>query len=297
MFKRSVLALAAGGLAIVAAIAPAQDDWPLVLVSELDWTGEDANFGGWSGIELDDDGNGFVAITDRGYLTRGRFSRENGKMTGLNHEALVALKDRDGGTLGRYRTDSEGLAVTPDGTMYVSFEYEHRVWKYASTDATPAPMPPHPDFADMQLNSGLEALAIGPDGALYTLPERSGDLDRPFPVYRLRDGRWSQPFSIPRHGPYLPVAADFGPDGYFYLLERHLTGVFGFISRVRRFRIEGDTIGAEEVLLETQPGVHDNLEGISVWRDGDGAIRLTMVSDDNFKFFQRSEIVEYMLAD
>lgn len=39
--------------------------------------------------------------------------------------------------------------------------------------------------------------------------------------------------------------------------------------------------------------MHDNLEGISVWQDPDGRIRLTMISDDNFMVFQRTEIVEY----
>jgi hypothetical protein len=78
------------------------------------------------------------------------------------------------------------------------------------------------------------------------------------------------PFTIERRGEFLPVGADFGPDGLFYLLERRFLGIFGLQSRVRRFAIDGDTIGAEETLLETRPWTHDNLEGISVWRDADG---------------------------
>jgi len=42
---------------------------------------------------------------------------------------------------------------------------------------------------------------------------------------------------------------------------------------------------------------HDNLEGVSVWRDADGALRATLVSDDNFRFLQQTEIVEYLLPD
>ena len=34
-----------------------------------------------------------------------------------------------------------------------------------------------------------------------------------------------------------------------------------------------------------------------VWRDDLGRIRLTMVSDDNFRFFQRTEFVEYALDE
>jgi hypothetical protein len=44
-------------------------------------------------------------------------------------------------------------------------------------------------------------------------------------------------------------------------------------------------------------GVQDNLEGLSVWRDIAGQIRLTLISDDNFRLLQRTEIVEYVLPN
>ena len=42
---------------------------------------------------------------------------------------------------------------------------------------------------------------------------------------------------------------------------------------------------------------HDNLEGLAVWRDDSGAIRLTMISDDNFNLLQRTELVEYAVPE
>ena len=42
-------------------------------------------------------------------------------------------------------------------------------------------------------------------------------------------------------------------------------------------------------------GVHGNLEGLAVWQDPAGQIRLTMVSDDNYLPFMRGQIVEYVL--
>lgn len=147
----------------------------------------------------------------------------------------------------------------------------------------------------MQQNSSLEALAIGPDGALYVLPERSGRLTRPFPVYRYAGGAWTQPFEIPRRGEFLMTGADFGPDGRLYLLERHLASIFGFQTRVRSFRVAENRVSDERVELVTSTGTHDNLEGIAVWRDAAGRIRLTMVSDDNFRAFQVTEFVEYRL--
>jgi len=61
------------------------------------------------------------------------------------------------------------------------------------------------------------------------------------------------------------------------------------------FAISGDRIVQEQTLIDTPPGRHDNLEGLTVWQDMAGRIRLTMISDDNFNFFQRTELVEYAL--
>lgn len=92
------------------------------------------------------------------------------------------------------------------------------------------------------------------------------------------------------------MGADIGPDGRFYLLEREFTGV-GFRSRVRRFDMSDTALTNEITLIESHLLRHDNLEGISVWRDAAGALRLTMISDDNFNFFQRTELVEYTVPE
>ncbi len=65
------------------------------------------------------------------------------------------------------------------------------------------------------------------------------------------------------------------------------------MSRVRRITLAGGPGAADEVLLQTEAGTHDNLEGLAVWQDAAGAIRLTMISDDNFLPTQRTEIVDY----
>ena len=45
------------------------------------------------------------------------------------------------------------------------------------------------------------------------------------------------------------------------------------------------------------PGRHQNLEGLSVWRDEGGILRLTMISDDGFKSFWSTRFVEYRLLE
>lgn len=256
------------------------------------WRSGSEDFGGFSAIEVSDDGQSFVVLSDRGAILQGQFQREDGKINGITAGPLERLTNGTGGPLDRARTDSEGLAIGAGGEVFISFEGVARVRTETGPTGGPAALPVHPDFPSLQNNSALEALAIGPDGALYTIPERSGRLDRPFPVYRFRNGQWDIPFVIPRTDSYLVAGADVGPDGRLYILERSFNGL-AFGSRVRRFGLDGS--GGERV-IETRAGTRDNLEGIAVWRDEAGLI-VTMISDNNFNWFQRTEIVEYRLPD
>ena len=257
---------------------------------------EDDDFGGLSGIEMAEGGLSFLAISDRGSWTRATVTRDGeGRITSIDATPMRYLRGRFDAPLDPGRNDSEGLAVATDGTAYISFENVARVLRYDRIDGPAANLVTPRQFAALQKNSALEALAIAEDGTLYTLPERSGALDRPFPVWRFRDGKWDQPFGLRRDGGFLAVGADIGPDGRLYLLEREFHGITGFASRVRSFDLSETGLSDERTEFTSAVGTHDNLEGLSVWRDAEGAIRLTMIADDNFYFFQTTEIVEYRI--
>lgn len=257
------------------------------------WKDDDPRFGGLSGFHMFEGGSEFYAISDKGTLLSGNLTRDENSISEISDVRFFELRDDDGSPMSRFRTDAEGLAVRPNGRIYVSFESVHRVWTYSSPTSEGAWMPRHADFKSMQNNSSLEALAIDSSNRLYTLPERSGLMTRPFPVYRYANGKWSIPFSIPRRGEFLVVGADVGPDDRLYILERHFTG-WSFQSRLRRFDLDGTN---EETLVTTSAGTHDNLEGVSIWRNDAGALIASLISDDNFRFLQRTEIVEYLLPD
>ena len=262
------------------------------VASSYAWSLSDDRFGGFSGLHVFPGGARFMALTDSATMFEGRFLRDaSGRLTGIDEVTITPLPDENGRPIRGIRGDSEGLAVAPDGRVFVSFEGVARLRIEDAGNGLPLRLPRHPDFEGMQRNSSLEALAIGPDGALYTIPERSGRTTRPFPVYRLRGETWDIPFSIPRRGAFLVTGADIGPDGLLYILERDFTGI-GFRSRVRRFDLSG---GGEETLFQSRTGEYDNLEGISVWQDGAGRRVVSLISDDNFRWFQRTEIVELLL--
>ena len=254
---------------------------------------DDPRFGGFSSLEVADDGMSFVATSDRGTLLLGDILRENGRLTGVTNLRLIDILDSKGAPLISYHVDAEGLAISETGEIFMSFEANHRVMVQTAPEATPEFVPKHPDFRILQNNSGLEALAIDQDGTLYGIPERSGALERPFPVYRFVNGAWDKDWSILRIGKFLVTGADIF-EGQLYLLERSFTGLAGFSSRIRRFEIG---VHSGDVLLETTAGDFDNMEGIAVWKRGDGAERVLMIADDNFFVLQRNQLVEFVLEE
>lgn len=269
----------------------------LRFLSALSFDAPHEKFGGLSGICLFEQGERLLAVSDKGSFLSARLTRTGGRIGSVEDIRIDPIRDARGRPVKRDRADAEGLACLGDGRIAVSFEHDHRIWIFGGIGQRPRAIPPHPDFAGLQRNSGLEALAVDGRGVLYAIPERSGGLTRPFPVYRYRAGTWERWISIPRRGDFLVVGADIGPDGRLYLLERRFVSFVGFATRVRRFALRGEGPAQEETLLETRLRRHDNLEGISVRRHRDGGLRVTLISDDNFRRFQRSELVEYVLHE
>lgn len=301
--RKSGLALAAALsvalLAAVAAAIPTRADWPESRTEYLGrhvWRSTAPGFGGLSGLEVSSDGTRFWAISDRGRLYAGRLERKDGRITGLANVRAWPLRDTEGRIMKGPRADAEGLAVAPDGRIFIAFEGLHRVWWYRRPGGRAAWLPRPPAFRRLVGNASLEALAITPSGAILAIPEKWSGTESGIPVFRFAAGAWELPFTVPRRGSrFRPVGADVGPDGRLYLLERAFNGIFGFATRVRSFRLGRSHLSDERVELVTATGTHDNLEGIAVWRDETGAIRLLMISDDNQKFFQTTELVEYRL--
>lgn len=263
-------------------------------VGSYDWRQSDDWFGGFSGLALSADGMRMTVVSDRATLVTARISRADGQITGVRSETLRHLQPPPSNFEPLRVIDSEGLAVAADGTVYISLEGIARVVRHdPATDQAEA-LPRAAAFRRLPFNKSLELLAIAANGDLYTVPERVLDAKGRIPVWHWNGHNWSTFDTLERRGNFLPVGADIGPDGRFYLLERKFTLV-GFRSRLRRWDMQATGLTNEHTLFETRPGTHDNLEGLSVWRDSNKTLRATMISDDNFLAVQRTELVEYLL--
>jgi len=287
--------LIAGMAMLLALEGSAASLFPANFIGSYVWRSDDPKHGGFSALELSSDGAQFTAISDRAGWTTGQITRDAaGHITAITAAPVASLQDTGGQPLRTLRADAEGLAIATNGQIFISFEGKGaaRVMRYDSLSKPGHDLRIPPEFATFRKNAALEALAIDAAGALYTLaesPRGSG----PHRVFRYANGTWTQTLTPPRTKSFDPVGADFGPDGRFYLLERGFHGLRGFSSRVRSFAVTPSAFTDARTELETTPGTHDNLEGIAVWRDGAGDIRLTMIADDNFLWLQRTEVVDY----
>ncbi|WP_282077268.1 esterase-like activity of phytase family protein [Epibacterium ulvae] len=297
-FKLIATLLPLIGIAVAgwAAVRPAPHHEAVFLTSYR-WTHSAPWFGGFSALALQGDGKTLTILGDRGTLAHAQISRDqSGDITDIAIADFTQLRRPNGRGVSGDFADSEGLAIAPDGSLYVSFELFTRVAHYERSDASATHLKRPAAFKNLPRNSGLEALAIDAEGTLYTLPEDSETPDGDIPVWSWDGTQWRDAFHIPNRGPFLPVSADFGPDGRFYVLERDFRFI-GFRSRLRRWDVDADGLTQETTVFQSRLGHHQNLEGVSIWRDPAGRLRATMVSDDNFMSLLRTELVEYLLPD
>src|SRR5690606_4447280 len=106
-------------------------------------------------------------------------------------------------------------------------------------------------------------------------------------------------FKVRRTDDYDVTDGVFLPGGDLLLLERRFSLPQGVGMRLRR--IAGETVRNAalvdgETLMEASLAHNiDNMEGFDVWRRGDGALIVSLMSDDNQSFLQRTLYLEFVL--
>ncbi len=292
----------------------------LVVSPRLVWRGglelasPSGDFGGWSGLVLDDDGKGLLAVSDSGIWMTGRLTYDAGRPSGLAAARIGALRTQDGGPLVRNRDrDAESMTraggTLAAGHVYIGFERNARIGLFEigreglGAPASYVTMPPE---ARRMGNDGFEALAVLAGGA------RKGALvafaEHPLRGEALHRGWiWStetpQPFSVAASEGYGITDAASLADGSVLIVERRFRWLEGLRVRLRLLEAEGIRPGgtaAGEILLEASNASADidNLEALALSRDAHGETVITLMSDDNFnRFLQRTVLLQFTLRD
>lgn len=242
---------------------------------------------GLSDLAVSADGR-LASISDAGDLLTARLTLDAaGRPTGLADARLGPLPGMDGAPLqGKGRADAEGLALMAGGDRLVSFEHDHRIWRYPAAGGPPRPAPmPAEAFTD---NNGMEAIAALPGPGAYAVgAEDSGHTWS----CRLSGGcRPSYSVEIPAGAGAGLVGAAALPGGRIAWLIRAWRPLAGnHIALTIR-----DPAGAEIDRLElARPLTVDNFEGLAAVPQADGRIRLYLISDDNFSPQQRTLLLAF----
>ncbi len=247
-------------------------------------------FGGFSGLVVSPDGSHLLAVSDEGaWLSAALDHDEDGHLTGL-HDALIGdLLDQNGDPLkGKTWQDAEALSRDDDGSLLVSFERRHRIWRYQGrgrgVNGTPEVVPPPAQLKGAPANGGLEALVSLGGGELLALTERQGR-GRGLAAYLYRKGQWTTHI-YQANANRRPADAARLANGDVLVLERGVSFFGGFSIGLRRIKsrsIQPDaTLNGTELAQLQLPLRVANFEAVAVRQDAQGRSLVYLLSDNNY---------------
>jgi hypothetical protein len=267
-------------------------------------------FGGLSSLVISDDRTRLTAASDDGSWFQANLSyAANGDLAGLSNAVLTPIADLTGAALADKRwRDAESLTRLTNGDLLLSFERNHRVWRYGAAGAVPTALPTPPPLTRTFGNGGIEALVTLKDGRVLAITEAqelAGGQNQ-VAAY-LWDGRslagdrtWTA-LRYQREGDFKPTGAARLPSGDLLVLERSFSPFAGVAIRLRSIAqaevVPGRTLKGREIAVIRPPLAIDNMEGIEVKSGPDGETLVYLLSDDNFSILQRSLLLMFELRE
>lgn len=271
------------------------------------------HFGGFSGLLIEPDGSGLLAVTDVGNWLSADIAYDGVRPVALKNCRMGPLLDERGRPLrDKPQQDAESLTLLDgtlhNGTVLVGFERHHRLTRYRVTNrkllhAAGAEMSALPDMKRMPKNQGFEAAAVlrggSHKGAVVAFAERftrgSG-----YHTGWIWVGGEPRRFQLKDIGGFDITDAAGLDNGDLLVLERRFRWTEGVQMRLRRLRAAQVVPGARlvgEILLHADGDFQiDNMECLAVHRDGQGQQVVTLMSDDNFNgLLQRTLLLQFSL--
>jgi hypothetical protein len=313
LFLTAALALLArpaiaGDIAVTATAVPLNaKDLQQMQVDSLQFvagfalTSTTPEWGGYSGMVLSDDGSTLVAISDIGHWLRLELTHDaGGKLTGIGAARTELLLDEAGQPVaGKEWSDAEGISAVPDGGFIVSFERNHRLWRYAAIDGVPSgaavAVTAPGETTALPENSGIEALLAGDKGELTLLAE-GGAVGGASRGWRQHGAEW-QPLRIERSDGFEPTDLAAAGDGQLALLERRYTEQDGPAARISLLTADMSERpqAAYTLAVLRLPLSVDNFECIAVRPSPSGGRYVYLLSDNNQNLLQRTLLLQFLL--
>lgn len=277
---------------------------PLEFVGGLELTSSSRNLGALSAFRFLKPGSDFIGVADTGFWFFGRISRDAAlRPAGVENFSMVQIVDASGNAIEKkWMADAEGLAVR-DGIATVGFERTHRIAQFRIDPANMKPALRELDFLvprnELRQNRGFETVAYSAEkGGLVVVSEKS--LDPAGNIFAaIIEGPQKGIFTVKRDGEFDITDGAFLPGGDLLLLERSFSMASGVKMRLRRIAsasIAKGQVADGQVLLEANMGYQiDNMEGLDVWQRSDGALMVSLISDDNHSILQRNLYLEFIL--
>ncbi len=247
-----------------------------------------AHFGGLSDLDIQP-GGALLAVSDEGQLVHGRIVLDaEGRLAGAQDFTSAMLGDLTGGQVSGAKrdSDSESLALWPNGDLMIGFEDDHRIWLYPAGGGVPHAVP-KPD-APFPVNDGMEAMAIDPQaGGPAYLVGREDTRE----TWTCRLGEACVPYLTAGRAEYGKlVSARALPGGRWVFLFRDFNPLAGVTTHLQ----VADRMGRElDVLTIARPATVDNFEGVAALPRPDGSVRFYLISDDNFSSNQRTLLLAF----
>lgn len=257
----------------------------------------DPRLGGISTMHVD--GRRVIAVSDTGLVSS--FPVPSGR-EGEVRARLASLAGGPADEFLKKNRDSEAMAVQ-GGRAWIAFERRNAVWRYRIGDwrgeegAEPSAM------AEWPRNGGAEAMVRLHDGRFLILAEKARRADGSLEAL-LFDGDPSVPdtrsetLSYRAPAGYRPTEVAQLPDGRLLILNRSFSSLAGASAKLVLARLNRQRLVAERELATLRPPVTvDNMEALSITREGTRTI-LWIASDDNFSPpLQRTILMKFALLD
>ena len=270
--------------------------WKLEQVGFLNIDRNEKDYGGFSGLLINNAGTEALVVTDKSFFFVLELRRDdNDILTGYSVIKKGRILSSKGEHLNGRNTDSESIAMDANNNYYISFESNHRIMMHTEVEGKGIFVPKHPMFRKLSVNKGIEALAVDDENRLIAIPEKPPLGISDIPIFRLQNNKWEIIKYVEIEDNFLVTDAEILPMGLLLILERKFSWTQGFKTRFRLISLDKFDNTEPIIVFTSTANQFDNLEGMTFWKDKKGEMRILTVSDDNFHPLQQSEIREFFL--